>query len=61
MNKILKNIFWIFFDKLFLAILQFLIGTKIANYYGSESFGIYNLAITIVSFSTLFFELINER
>lgn len=61
MNKILKNIFWIFFDKLFLAILQFFIGTKIANYYGSESFGIYNLAITIVSFSTLFFELINER
>lgn len=61
MNKILKNIFWIFFDKLFLAILQFFIGTKIANYYGSESFGIYNLAITIVSFSTLFFELISER
>ena len=61
MNKILKNIFWIFFDKLFLAILQFFVGTKIANYYGSESFGIYNLAITIVSFSTLFFELINER
>ena len=61
MNKILKNIFWIFFDKLFLAILQFFIGTKIANYYGSESFGVYNLAITIVSFSTLFFELISER
>lgn len=61
MNKILKNIFWIFFDKLFLAILQFFVGTKIANYYGSESFGIYNLAITIVSFSTLFFELISER
>lgn len=61
MNKILKNIFWIFFDKLFLAILQFFVGTKIANYYGSESFGVYNLAITIVSFSTLFFELINER
>ena len=61
MNKILKNIFWIFFDKLFLAILQFFVGTKIANHYGSESFGVYNLAITIVSFSTLFFELINER
>ena len=61
MNKILKNIFWIFFDKLFLAILQFFVGTKIANYYGSESFGIYKLAITIVSFSTLFFELISER
>ena len=61
MNSILKNIFWIFFDKLFLAILQFFIGTKIANYYGSESFGIYNLAITIVAFSAIFFELLNER
>lgn len=59
--KILKNIGWLLFDKVFILILQFFIGVKIANYYGSESFGIYNFAITMISFSNILFELINDR
>ena len=35
MSKIIKNIKWLFFDKVFILILQFFIGVKIANYYGS--------------------------
>lgn len=61
MNKILKNICWLLFDKIFILILQFFIGVKVANYYGSESFGIYNYAVTIVTFSNIFFELFNNR
>lgn len=61
MNKILKNISWLLFDKIFILILQFFIGVKVANYYGSESFGIYNYAVTIVTFSNIFFELFNNR
>lgn len=61
MNKILKNIYWLLFDKVFILILQFFIGVKVANYYGSESFGIYNYAVTIVTFSNIFFELFNNR
>lgn len=61
MNKILKNISWLLFDKVFILILQFFIGVKVANYYGSESFGLYNYAVTIVSFSSILFEIFNGR
>ena len=60
-NKVLKNICWLSFDKVFILILQFLIGVKIANYYGSESFGMYNYAMSIVAFSSILFELLNDR
>lgn len=61
MNKILENIIWLLFDKIFILLLQFFIGVKVANYYGSELFGLYNYAVTIVSFSNIFFELFNNR
>ena len=61
MNKIIKNIAWLLFDKVFILILQFFVGVKIANYYGSESFGLYNYAISLVSFSAILFELLNDR
>ncbi|QYR63959.1 hypothetical protein [Fusobacterium animalis] len=61
MNKILKNIGWLLFDKIFILILQFFIGIKVANYYGSESFGLYNYALSIVAFSSILFELLNDR
>ena len=55
MNKIFKNICWLFFDRIFILILQFFIGVKIANYYGSDNFGMYNYAMSIVSFSSILF------
>lgn len=61
MSKILKNIGWLIFDKIFILILQFFIGVKVANYYGSELFGIYNYIGAIIAFSSIFFELINPR
>lgn len=60
MNKILKNISWLLFDKIFILILQFFIGVKVANYYGSESFGFYTYIVTIVSFSSILFEILNN-
>lgn len=61
MNKILKNIGWLLFDKIFILVLQFFIGIKVANYYGSESFGLYNYALSIIAFSSILFELLNDR
>ena len=61
MNKILKNISWLLFDKIFILILQFFIGIKVANYYGSESFGLYNYALSVIAFSSILFELLNDR
>ena len=39
MGKIIKNIGWLIFDRIFILVLQFFIGVKIANYYGSSSYG----------------------
>lgn len=61
MGKILKNIGWLIFDRIFILVLQFFIGVKIANYYGSSSYGIYSFAVSIVAFSGIFFEILNSR
>lgn len=61
MNKILKNIFWLILDKVFILILQFLVGVKIVNHYGSEIYGRYSYAMAFVGFSPIFFEILNTR
>lgn len=60
-SKILKNIGWLMFDKAFILILQFIVGVKVANYYGADSYGKYAYAVSLVAFSEIFFELINSR
>lgn len=61
MKKILKNISWLIFDKVFILLLQFLIGAKIANHYGSLDYGKYSYAVSIVAFSPMLIEIINTR
>lgn len=61
MNEIIENIGWLLFDKIFILFLQFIVGVKIANYYGSEVYGLYNYAVIMVSFSSILFELLNTR
>ena len=60
-GKITKNIVWLMFDQVFILVLQFLVGIKIANYYGAELYGKYNYAVSLVAFSAIFFELLNSR
>lgn len=60
-NKLILNILWLIFDKIFILLLQFFVGVKIANYYGATLFGQYSYAISLVAFSNIFFELINSR
>lgn len=60
-KKIGSNILWLIFDKVFILLLQFFVGVKIANYYGATLFGQYSYAISLVAFSNIFFELINSR
>lgn len=60
-KKIINNIGWLIFDKVFILLLQFFVGVKIANYYGATLFGQYSYAISLVVFSNIFFELINSR
>lgn len=60
-NKIFKNILWLLFDKIFILLLQFVVGVKIANHYGSDLYGIYAYAVAIISFSPVILELVNPR
>lgn len=61
MNKILNNIGWLIFDKMLILILQFFVGVKIVNYYGSLNYGEYSYIMALVAFSSILFELINPR
>lgn len=61
MNKTLKNIIWLIIDKVFILILQFLVGVKIANYYGSLEYGKYSYAMSVIAFSPMLIEIINTR
>lgn len=58
-KKIIKNILWIIIDKLLFILLQFFIGVKIINFYGSEIYGEYSYARTIVAFSPILLDIIN--
>lgn len=60
-GKITKNIAWLIFDQVFILVLQFAVGIKVANYYGAELYGKYNYAVSLVAFSAIFFELLNSR
>lgn len=60
-KKITKNIAWLVFDQFFILFLQFIVGVKIANYYGAEVYGKYSYAISLVAFSGIFFEILNSR
>lgn len=60
-KKVIKNIGWLIFDQVFILLLQFFVGVKIANFYGGELYGKYSYALSIVAFSGIFFELLNGR
>lgn len=60
-NQILKNIYWLIVDKLFVLFLQFFIGIKIVNYYGSENYGYYSYAVSIFAFFPIIIDLLNAR
>lgn len=61
LRKVIQNIGWLMFDKFFILFLQFIVGVKVANYYGAELYGKYAYAISLVAFSEIFFELVNPR
>ena len=60
-KKITQNIGWLMFDQFFILFLQFIVGVKVANYYGAELYGKYSYAMSLVGFSGIFFEIINSR
>lgn len=60
-NKIIKNMGWLVVDKFLILFLQFIVGVKVANYYGREIYGEYSYAMAIVAFSPIILEIMNPR
>lgn len=60
-NQLIQNILWLLFDKILIILLQFLVGVKIANYYGAAEYGIYSYSVALLSFSPILLELTNDR
>lgn len=59
--SIKNNIMWLIFDKIFILILQFVVGVKIANHFGSYQYGKYSYALSIIAFIPMLLELLNTR
>ncbi len=61
LNKTLKNIIWMTYDRVFVLILNFFVTLVIANYYGKSIYGSYQYAISIVAIFGIFIEFNNAR
>lgn len=60
-KKIIESLFWQIWDKILLVILEFFVGVKIANSFGSRVYGIYSYCLSLVVISRIGYELINKR
>ena len=46
-KKILKNVSWLIFDKIFMLLLGLIVVVKVANHYGPSEYGFYQYALSI--------------
>lgn len=49
LKQILSNTLWMFFDKIFILILNLIVTVQIANYYGALGYGTYQYAVSMVA------------
>ena len=60
-QKILSNIVWMLFDKVFILVLNLLVTVRIANYYGSLGYGTYQYAASVVALFEIVITFIDAR
>ena len=61
LKKIAKNIGWMTFDKVFYLILNLLVTVRVANYYGSADYGLYQYALNVVAIFEILVTLTDGR
>ena len=61
LKKILSNSLWMLFDKFFILALNLLVTVKIANYYGSNDYGIYEYAVSVVALFEMLVTFVDGR
>lgn len=59
--KILANILWMLFDKVFMLILGLVVTVEVANYYGATEYGNYQYAFSVVSIIEILVRFVDAR
>ncbi len=60
-KRIVSNIFWMLFDKLFILLLNLIVTVRIANYYGTLGYGTYQYAVNIVALFEILITFVDSR
>lgn len=61
LKKILANTGWMLFDKVFILILNLVVTIRIANYYGTLTYGTYQYAVSVVALFEVFVTFVDAR
>ena len=61
LQKILANILWMLFDKVFLILLNLVVTVQVANYYGRHEYGTYEYAVSIVAIFEILVAFVDPR
>ena len=59
--RILSNTAWMVFDKVFVLLINLLVTLKVANHYGSNDYGSYQYAVSIIAIIEVFVTLVDGR
>ncbi len=60
-TNILYNVMWMFFDKIFLLVLNLVVVVRIANHFGSMIYGTYQYAANVVAIFEVFVAFVDSR
>lgn len=60
-HKVLANIMWMTFDKVFILLLNLLVTVQIANYYGASVYGIYQYAVSLIAIFEILVRFVDAR
>ncbi len=61
LKNILSNALWMLFDRLFILILNLVVTVKIANYYGTTDYGIYQYAVSVIAIFEILLTFVDGR
>ena len=61
LKRILSNMAWMLFDKVFLLLLNLLVTVRIANYYGTLGYGTYQYAVSVVALFEVLVTFVDAR
>lgn len=61
LKRIFVNIGWMFFDKVFILILNLVVTVRIANFYGTLGYGVYQYAVSVVALFEILVTFVDGR